>query len=90
MSNCQKCKHRNRRCYCPPDRECKAFEKEVHKVKHTFEFETDEDWIPGEAACWTGCPFSFMIRLGDSCICLDDRVKCPFKAMQIKEMKWGR
>ncbi len=78
MSDCQRCKHKNSRCFCPPDRECMAFEKEIHKVEHIFKFETDEDWIPGEAACWTNCPFAFMIKLGNYCVCLDSNIKCPF------------
>lgn len=78
MSDCNKCKYRNDRCFCPPDRECKAFEKEVHKVKHSLEFESDEDWIPGETGCWIDCPFSFMIKPGHSCVCLDGKIECPF------------
>lgn len=78
MSDCQRCKYKNSRCFCPKDRECMAFEKEIHKVEHIFKFETDEDWIPGEAACWTNCPFAFMIKLGNYCVCLDGNIKCPF------------
>ena len=78
MSDCTKCKHRNDRCFCPSNRECKAFEKEKHPIRHVFEFETDEDWTPGKTACWIDCPFSFMIKLGNRCICLDSEIKCPF------------
>lgn len=53
-------------------------ERKTKKTKHIFEFETDVDWVPGKAACWCGCPFSFLIGLGKSCICLDGSIKCPF------------
>lgn len=81
MSDCKKCKHYGNRCYCPPNMECKAF-KMVHnkRVKHIFEFETNDDWIPGESACWTECPFSFNIRVGEMCRCVkhNARIECPF------------
>lgn len=76
--NCKTCKHKNDRCFCPPDKTCTAYEKELHKVKHTFEFETYEDWVPETSGCWTECPFSFLIDLGDYCKCLDGLITCPF------------
>ncbi len=32
-----------------------------YKVKCTFKFESTDDWVPGEGACWIGCPFSVLI-----------------------------
>lgn len=54
----------------------KLIEKEC--VKHTFEFETRDDWTPSESACWVECPFSLLIKLGERCRFLDEEVKCPF------------
>ncbi len=52
------------------------------RVKHTFEFYTTPEWHPGNAACWAECPFSFNIRLGQSCACHNTdkkwRLECPF------------
>lgn len=68
------------------DMAIKALEKQILKnkqkkyVKHTFEFETEEDWKPMTTMCWVDCPFKFMIGLDKSCVCLDKRfkIKCPF------------
>lgn len=79
MSDCSKCVHRKDRCFCPEHLECKAYEKEKLKVKHTFEFETNDDWIPGEGACWVECPFSSLIGLGRSCFFTRKEMACPFK-----------
>lgn len=80
MTDCTKCKHKNSdsKCFCPPEYECKAFEKEVHKVKYAFEFNADDDWTPGESVCWTNCPFSVLIDLGKRCKCVEGKVLCPF------------
>ena len=83
MSNCKNCKHKNDRCFCPPNRDCTAYEKEKTKVKHTFEFETSDDWSPSTGLCWTECPFSALIPLGNICdFLIIDGMRCPF--MQIK------
>lgn len=81
MSECNKCRYKDSRCYCPPDKVCMAFRKQEDKVTHTFEFKTDKDWEPGEAACWTDCPFSFLIGLGKRCICLNGNIEFPFTKM---------
>lgn len=47
-------------------------------VKHTFEFETKDNWTPSKGACWAECPFSLLIKLGERCKFLDGEVKCPF------------
>ena len=78
MNDCEKCRHKYTGCYCPPNKVCTAFEKESRKVKHTFTFETDDDWVPGESACWVGCPFAFMIDWGKHCNCFDNWRNCPF------------
>lgn len=84
MSDCNSCVHKGNRCFCPPDRYCTAYEKEKHKVKHTFEFETNDDWTPGDSACWVECPFSALIPLSSSCIYLrvndNEQSNCPFSA----------
>lgn len=56
----------------------KFTKKEKKYVKHIFEFATEEDWRPLEPTCWGNCPFSFMIKLGEHCKCLDGEIKCPF------------
>lgn len=51
------------------------------KIKHTFEFYTTPEWHPGTSACWTDCPFSFNIALGEACACLSPeykKIECPF------------
>lgn len=53
------------------------------KKKVVFEFETADDWEPGKDACWTDCPFSILLKLGESCPCVNkvrsvDRPVCPF------------
>ena len=89
MSDCTKCKYKNDSCFCPPDKECKAFQREVHKVKYAFEFETDDYWVPGEDACWVDCPFSVLIGLGHVCKCIKEKGLCPFLqecySLKIKE-----
>lgn len=86
VSNCNDCKHKNGRCYCPPGRYCTAYEKERHKVKHTFEFDTWDYWEPGRATCWVECPFSLLIPAGKSCKFLDDEIHCcPFLVRRIDE-----
>ena len=78
MSNCNNCIHKNDRCFCPPDKNCTAYEKE--KVKYNFEFKAPDDWIPGEWMCLAHCPFSCMIKLGDMCVYTEDNhLECPFK-----------
>lgn len=81
VTDCKKCEHYGSRCYCPPDRECKAFEKKDVKVSHCFQFVTSADWEPGEPGCWMECPFSLMIGLGKSCVYIggNNPFKCPFK-----------
>ncbi len=78
MSDCNNCQYKNDRCFCPPGRECMAFEKKIHKVKCTFTFTSTDDWSPGEGACWIDCPFSFLIDLGKSCKCIEGKNLCPF------------
>lgn len=78
MNDCIKCKHKNDGCYCPPHIECRAFEKEIHRIKYTFEFAATDDWAPGDGACWTDCPFSVLIGLGNMCKCIEGKALCPF------------
>lgn len=35
--------------------------------KHILKFETPDDWRPLEPACWAGCPFSCLTKLGNEC-----------------------
>lgn len=79
MRDCNKCRHKKDKCFCPPHLECKAYERKRVKVKHTFEFETNDDWAPEEAACWMECPFSPMVSWGESCIFTKKGMRCPFK-----------
>ena len=82
MSDCNSCVHKGDRCFCPPDKYCTAYKKEKYKAKHIFEFETDDDWIPGHKCCWIDCPFSKLIPFGRRCIylCVNDNEEsnCPF------------
>lgn len=49
------------------------------KVKYRFEFEVSDNWKAGESACWTECPFSPLIRLGNTCEFLTTKeLKCQF------------
>ena len=49
------------------------------KVKYRFEFEVSDNWKAGESACWTECPFSPLIRLGNTCEFLTTKEsKCQF------------
>jgi hypothetical protein len=82
MTDCKTCQKRGSRCYCPPDRNCTHYiPVNEPTTSHAFIFDTSIDWVPGEAACWVDCPFSFNIRLSDSCRCRKDpeHYKCPFK-----------
>lgn len=80
MSNCNNCIHKNDGCFCPLDKNCTAYKKEVHEVKYNFEFNAPDDWTPGEFACWAHCPFNCMIKLGDRCTYMKDKgFECPFK-----------
>lgn len=85
MSQCSKCKHKEDRCFCPDDKECVKFVREEQKMKHYYRLETPEDWQPGHGACWTDCPFSFLIDLGNSCKAVrpETKYKCPFLSMEI-------
>lgn len=90
MSDCTKCIYKNDGCFCPPDKECTAFEKEIHKVKYTFEFNATDDGVPGEGGCWVNCPFSFLVGFGNVCPCIQGKVLCPFLqgsySLKIKEV----
>lgn len=53
------------------------------KKKVIFEFETESDWEPGKDACWTGCPFAILLKVGQICPCVNrvrsvDGPVCPF------------
>lgn len=49
------------------------------KVRHTFLFETSDDWNPNKPYCWGECPFSMNIKLGESCrYKSEDLLTCPF------------
>lgn len=50
----------------------------VNPEQNTFLFTTEEDWTPGENACWADCPFSFLIPLGETCRALKGEYPCPF------------
>lgn len=93
MSNkkCNKCLHKNI-CKYNDDRfnveECEDYlTLDLTKAKHTFTFETDIYWKPTGTACWSGCPFSFFIGIGNHCICLDGKYKCPF-VNNIETKRW--
>lgn len=79
MSDCNKCIHKEDKCFCPPDKECKAFEKEKVYIEKIFKFNVTDDWVPCEAACWSECPFSAMIPFGASCRYIEHGIKCPLK-----------
>ncbi|HAU85892.1 MAG TPA: hypothetical protein DCW90_10435 [Lachnospiraceae bacterium] len=81
MSDCNTCVHKNERCFCPPSMNCMVYKKEKVRVKHIFEFETDNDWIPGIGACWGECAFSALVGLGKRCKFVDSG-ECPFKRMK--------
>ncbi len=36
-------------------------------MKHILKFETPDDWKPLEPACWNGCPFACLTKLGEEC-----------------------
>ncbi len=78
MSDCNNCQYKNDRCFCPPGRECMAFEKKIHKVKCTFTFTSTDNWSPGEGSCVTGCPFSVIVELGKTCRGTATKGLCPF------------
>ena len=44
---------------------------------YTFTFAADTDWVPGEAGCWTDCPFAYLLKRGDVCKYIKNKVKCP-------------
>ena len=41
--------------------------EQKQKWKMDFGFEVDKDWKPLDVACWYGCPFSCLTRLGEVC-----------------------
>ena len=83
MSDCKSCKYKNDGCFCPPDKYCVLYKKEKHKIKHNFEFETNDDWTPGNSSCWVECPFSSLIPLGQACgFFISENVSCPFIAQK--------
>lgn len=83
MSDCKVCTHKDDKCYCPLDKECMAFKKEITSVRHTFEFYAPEDWIPDSPACWTHCPFSLNIKLGETCKYRTNN-SCPFNEGMVR------
>lgn len=86
-TDCKQCEHYGDRCFCPPDKYCTAFEKKKVYVRHTYEFNTEEDWQPMSPTCWVDCPFNFMIGFGNSCKYLNEKdVDCPFVG-KLKESK---
>ena len=36
-------------------------------MKHILKFEAPDDWKPLEPACWDGCPFACLTKLGEEC-----------------------
>lgn len=50
----------------------------MSRVKYTFGFSATDDWVPGESACWTDCPFSILLDLGSRCKCVVGKAVCPF------------
>lgn len=46
--------------------------------KQMVSFVTEWEWLPGEDACWTECPFQKLLKWGESCEGRDDHSKCPF------------
>ena len=81
MSNCNTCVHKIERCFCPPGKRCTIYKAEKKIVEHTFKFKTDKNWIPGVGMCWTGCPFSMLVGLGEICKFVDSG-ECPFERMK--------
>lgn len=48
----------------------------------TFKFEVPDDWEPLEPACWDGCPFACLTKLGEECQASkayhrDESIICP-------------
>lgn len=60
------------------DEELKWLKGKAEPQERTFKFKVDADWQPMSPACWSGCPFSFLIELGKSCRCLKGEYPCPF------------
>lgn len=60
---------------------CTIYKAEKKIVEHTFKFKTDKNWIPGVGMCWTGCPFSMLVGLGEICKFVDSG-ECPFERMK--------
>lgn len=60
----------------------------MNKVRHTFIFETSSEWQPKIPYCWVECPFSFNIKLGQSCRAFNEDFQklglgCPFEKLGI-------
>lgn len=71
--------------YCDRTGHCSYFKP--NEVKHSFKFKTSANWKPLSPLCWTECPFSFNIHLGDNCRCLDKKNahECPFTSCDCME-----
>ena len=41
--------------------------KEESMKEHIIKFDTPDDWRPLEPACWDGCPFACLTKLGEEC-----------------------
>ena len=60
-------------------------------MRHTIEFETTDDWNPmREPTCWSECPFSILIGLGQTCKARDiyekrGEIICPVIRLKVKE-----
>ena len=78
MADCKWCIHTKDKCYCPPEYECKAFEKKIVKVNRVFKFQTSDNWSPNHGTCWVECPFSPLIPLGKTCKWVKESRPCPF------------
>lgn len=88
MNQCETCQYKKDDCYCPPDKTCTAYRKEIKFVFYTYTFLTTDDWEPDTSGCWYNCPLRVLIRLGESCPCRnDDTCKCPFKFPEVLKRK---
>lgn len=60
-------------------------------MRHTIEFETSDDWnLMRSPVCWSECPFSILIKLGESCNARDiyekrGEILCPVIKHKTKE-----
>ena len=89
MFSCPNCENKSELCYCPPNMECTQYKpKTPKKVTRVFLFETSKGWKPSAPACWTECPFSLMLKWGETCKFIQDtNSPCPLKKSKEVDIK---